>query len=147
MTHFFLTRRSSGLGARAGVGHRQQVGLVELELRVELVLEVVARSADALTKRAAALDHETGDDPVEDQAVVVLLAGAAGVVGVVLGSLGKADEVLHRERSVVAEEVDRDVTLVGLQGGLEVSHDRSEEHTSELQSLMRISYAVFCLKK
>src|SRR3546814_4958619 len=26
-------------------------------------------------------------------------------------------------------------------------HDRSEEHTSELQSLMRISYAVFCLKK
>src|SRR3546814_10373708 len=30
--------------------------------------------------------------------------------------------------------------LVGYQG-------RSEEHTSELQSLMRISYAVFCLKK
>src|SRR3546814_9482814 len=33
--------------------------------------------------------------------------------------------------------------------GLEkhVKHPRSEEHTSELQSLMRISYAVFCLKK
>src|SRR3546814_8026185 len=30
-------------------------------------------------------------------------------------------------------------------GGLGVT--RSEEHTSELQSLMRISYAVFCLKK
>src|SRR3546814_2363277 len=30
--------------------------------------------------------------------------------------------------------------------GLTLS-DRSEEHTSELQSLMRISYAVFCLKK
>src|SRR3546814_8769556 len=31
---------------------------------------------------------------------------------------------------------------------LAVEHDmRSEEHTSELQSLMRISYAVFCLKK
>src|SRR3546814_10853784 len=28
-----------------------------------------------------------------------------------------------------------------------VASDRSEEHTSELQSLMRISYAVFCLKK
>src|SRR3546814_1167423 len=27
------------------------------------------------------------------------------------------------------------------------AQDRSEEHTSELQSLMRISYAVFCLKK
>src|SRR3546814_5212881 len=29
---------------------------------------------------------------------------------------------------------------------LELSAQRSEEHTSELQSLMRISYAVFCLK-
>src|SRR3546814_16237407 len=28
-----------------------------------------------------------------------------------------------------------------------IADDRSEEHTSELQSLMRISYAVFCLKK
>src|SRR3546814_7173564 len=28
-----------------------------------------------------------------------------------------------------------------------IDMDRSEEHTSELQSLMRISYAVFCLKK
>src|SRR3546814_13051441 len=32
-------------------------------------------------------------------------------------------------------------------GGPERLIDRSEEHTSELQSLMRISYAVFCLKK
>src|SRR3546814_4814982 len=30
---------------------------------------------------------------------------------------------------------------------MERAHFRSEEHTSELQSLMRISYAVFCLKK
>src|SRR3546814_3387503 len=35
------------------------------------------------------------------------------------------------------------VTLHGRNGSV----DRSEEHTSELQSLMRISYAVFCLKK
>src|SRR3546814_10643032 len=33
---------------------------------------------------------------------------------------------------------------VWMEGG---SWERSEEHTSELQSLMRISYAVFCLKK
>src|SRR3546814_7926098 len=31
--------------------------------------------------------------------------------------------------------------------GMDSFSDRSEEHTSELQSLMRISYAVFCLKK
>src|SRR3546814_7626653 len=34
-----------------------------------------------------------------------------------------------------------------LLGPLAVADVRSEEHTSELQSLMRISYAVFCLKK
>src|SRR3546814_6138637 len=31
--------------------------------------------------------------------------------------------------------------------GMKSTYKRSEEHTSELQSLMRISYAVFCLKK
>src|SRR3546814_5869780 len=40
--------------------------------------------------------------------------------------------------------------LIGVTGcyeGMQVRQNRSEEHTSELQSLMRISYAVFCLKK
>src|SRR3546814_1920296 len=51
----------------------------------------------------------------------------------------------------------RSIVAAGLQAfaqGLQVAPvrlgrpaDRSEEHTSELQSLMRISYAVFCLKK
>src|SRR3546814_9756478 len=41
------------------------------------------------------------------------------------------------------------IMLLGrrLQKVSRTSQDRSEEHTSELQSLMRISYAVFCLKK
>src|SRR3546814_8344662 len=40
-------------------------------------------------------------------------------------------------------------SATGLPGTWQVqrSETRSEEHTSELQSLMRISYAVFCLKK
>src|SRR3546814_4874068 len=38
-------------------------------------------------------------------------------------------------------------TGFGLREGAEPPPPRSEEHTSELQSLMRISYAVFCLKK
>src|SRR3546814_1795762 len=37
--------------------------------------------------------------------------------------------------------------LGGFSGELAQTPIRSEEHTSELQSLMRISYAVFCLKK
>src|SRR3546814_10615486 len=55
---------------------------------------------------------------------------------------GAAQVVLHRP------------ALGGHDGGAAVGNDgsrdldgRSEEHTSELQSLMRISYAVFCLKK
>src|SRR3546814_9803350 len=38
-------------------------------------------------------------------------------------------------------------TKVDLKQNLSYNQLRSEEHTSELQSLMRISYAVFCLKK
>src|SRR3546814_2798858 len=39
----------------------------------------------------------------------------------------------------------REIARLGV--GRTFQHVRSEEHTSELQSLMRISYAVFCLKK
>src|SRR3546814_2638904 len=41
------------------------------------------------------------------------------------------------------------INLLGARARSGLRHDeiRSEEHTSELQSLMRISYAVFCLKK
>src|SRR3546814_9498790 len=37
--------------------------------------------------------------------------------------------------------------ILNLPATVEAATPRSEEHTSELQSLMRISYAVFCLKK
>src|SRR3546814_1535278 len=38
-------------------------------------------------------------------------------------------------------------TVIAMRVSTDDSLQRSEEHTSELQSLMRISYAVFCLKK
>src|SRR3546814_15005461 len=40
-----------------------------------------------------------------------------------------------------------DMTAIASVFSMGASGKRSEEHTSELQSLMRISYAVFCLKK
>src|SRR3546814_6170891 len=40
-----------------------------------------------------------------------------------------------------------DFSAAPLGRGVRHHGDRSEEHTSELQSLMRLSYAVFCLKK
>src|SRR3546814_2445483 len=48
-------------------------------------------------------------------------------------------------RATEISEISR--SLKGLAKELNVPVLRSEEHTSELQSLMRISYALFCLKK
>src|SRR3546814_8976894 len=61
--------------------------------------------------------------------------------------LGAAFE--HRQQEgLVAFEVLGDLReLVVVFGDVAQELERSEEHTSELQSLMRISYAVFCLKK
>src|SRR3546814_2764431 len=49
----------------------------------------------------------------------------------------------------VAEVLDVElyIALIGRMSAVANKIPRSEEHTSELQSLMRISYAVFCLKK
>src|SRR3546814_9058307 len=58
----------------------------------------------------------------------------------------------------VGDDADQTVILADRQGtGVDIRHDaggflddvigRSEEHTSELQSLMRFSYAVFCVTK
>src|SRR3546814_1387855 len=51
------------------------------------------------------------------------------------------NELLQQPKLIVRVK-DREIALQSRQFGM-----RSEEHTSELQSLMRISYAVFCLKK
>src|SRR3546814_7689861 len=59
--------------------------------------------------------------------------------------LVKVDGVTVRGQQVLAE-VFAVVWLTPQMDGL-FRESRSEEHTSELQSLMRISYAVFCLKK
>src|SRR3546814_5422906 len=53
---------------------------------------------------------------------------------------------LHRAAETLLIGVARD-PHAGEQVEGEIVDPRSEEHTSELQSLMRISYAVFCLKK
>src|SRR3546814_1160713 len=65
-----------------------------------------------------------------------------------LGAIGLMDT----PRAAVREAIAR-LKALGIRRMIMISGDnqrvatRSEEHTSELQSLMRISYAVFCLKK
>ena len=94
------------------------------ELGVDLVLERVARAAGAGAERAAALDHEALDDPVEAEAVVVLLpASDRRRHGSRLGALGEPDEVLDGLGGVVREKVDDDVAAVGLQGRLGLGHE------------------------
>src|SRR3546814_1614172 len=59
------------------------------------------------------------------------------------GAIGAAAGGLTLDAGgTITDSADLSVARFHLAGG-----DRSEEHTSELQSLMRISYAVFCLKK
>src|SRR3546814_3610666 len=63
--------------------------------------------------------------------------------------LDRADEFApRRERKILAAPQAQPLGISEvLHRGRAGRRDRSEEHTSELQSLMRISYAVFCLKK
>src|SRR3546814_4232432 len=77
-----------------------------------------------------------GIHPFQHLSEVILVPAAAHDDEDVL-ELGTLDAMLRRERRVAVDE--------GVHG--EELRIRSEEHTSELQSLMRISYAVFCLKK
>src|SRR3546814_6582306 len=57
--------------------------------------------------------------------------------------LGARNGLVHIE----CREASPRVRALPFGGGLAQRRPRSEEHTSELQSLMRSSYAVFCLKK
>src|SRR5688572_11264366 len=65
----------TAVGLRAGVRHRQDPGAVVPQLRMKLIVELVARAAAALTERVAALDHETLDHAMKNDAVVVRRAG------------------------------------------------------------------------
>src|SRR3546814_5772078 len=72
---------------------------------------------------------------VETDVAIVELAGEVGLDLATL--LGGIASIAHAVAAAVeAANMETPVVI-----------DRSEAHTSELQSLMRISYAVFCLKK
>src|SRR3546814_6065614 len=76
------------------------------------------------------------------------LADVAITEGNRLSELG-SNRVQSRHQTVGADFREHLLNSLGLLTGLGKHRrfSRSEEHTSELQSLMRISYAVFCLKK
>src|SRR3546814_5208474 len=88
----------------------------------------------------------------DERDIRLLISGILGDEGHHTREAGDADQALTLLRTRQPNLVILDVWLQGSRmDGLElldeIKRDRSEEHTSELQSLMRISYAVFCLKK
>src|SRR3546814_3188804 len=82
-------------------------------------------------------------EEVRRQGIPVQEANAGFLLLVAVGSKTGATGALELGNFATARVVDELRRVEGV-GNVQV---RSEEHTSELQSLMRISYAVFCLKK
>src|SRR3546814_2181967 len=74
----------------------------------------------------------------DSEAFIVAQTGRLGAVTIATNMAGRGTDIQlggNAEMRILAE-------TQGMDGEV-----RSEEHTSELQSLMRISYAVFCLQK
>src|SRR3546814_2814177 len=101
---------------------RDRQAALHLELRVEAFLRLV----EDLVREVGGDDL----DPPARQAGRLLLEDHGEGIGLLPARAGRAP----------------DADLLACGAGLQQVR-RSEEHTSELQSLMRISYAVFCLKK
>src|SRR3546814_2427773 len=102
------------------------------------------RTAKAIHRRSAELLRKAGEQRCDPRDIIALRG---------LGIRATKQYILDQERVEPATIDDRPQDerreIVGpaiLQPAL-AREMRSEEHTSELQSLMRISYAVFCLKK
>src|SRR3546814_8215836 len=117
---------------RAGFRDLEVVGRdlhpLPLQLR-HLVAEVPGVQHDAVADHRQRAAHDAGG---EQRELVDLLPHDQRVTGI-MAALEAGDDV-----GALRQPVD-DLALALVA--------RSEEHTSELQSIMRISYAVFCLKK
>src|SRR3546814_3123236 len=118
-------------------------------------------------RQAASVDggfHQAGLDAaagrIEEPGVAVagrIAVDAEGAFAQREGGVNEAAGVLGAKAAIVEYLVPKGEAVTGLDVTLDVHRvaedavgihqDRSDEHTSELQSLMRISYAVFCLQK
>src|SRR3546814_7289978 len=104
------------------------------------LVEEPAQVADHAV-RAVRLARLAGVAAVQDQPVMRVLAVLVGH-HLEQPRLDRAHVLAARQARAVRHAED-----VGCPRQWSARRTRSEEHTSELQSLMRISYAVFCLKK
>src|SRR3546814_5530868 len=118
--------RSEAVGFRAAVGAREHLRIARAH-----------RGPHPLYRRAPCPGIVIGEMPIDARfATLLVFEQQVGHPGI-----GRDDEDAVVK---IAARTPRDQDIVEQGGG---GGHRSEEHTSELQSLMRISYAVFCLKK
>src|SRR3546814_4665554 len=114
-------------------------------------MKIKAEAAQLLLYRAA-LGADTGFPSPQDTAIAKIACNRAGFdmaneAMQIMGGTGYSEESLveycfRRTRGWMIAGGTIEILLNRVAEGV-----RSEEHTSELKSLMRISYAVFCLKK
>src|SRR3546814_7093825 len=116
---------------------------------VERVTQIAANDAvDCLFIGPADLSLSLGLDGPDDDRLEPVIARIVDAgkrhnraVGMFVSRPEQIPPALARSMSVILCGSDQSMLIEG------AKRLRSEEHTSELQSLMRISYAVFCLKK
>src|SRR3546814_5455419 len=119
------------------------------EQRAERTVDKAADQSFHCGRAAVALEEAAGDTAGR-RIFFLIVDGEREEILPVLHRLGGSDGAEHNRLAQA-----RDDRAIGLAGNLArferqrfaAPLDRSEEHTSELQSLMRISYAVFCLNK
>src|SRR3546814_4668953 len=117
-----VTGGASGIGAAIAQAFADEGAIVAV---TDIAEESVMAVADAIVAgggRAIGLVHDVAQESAWE-AVVADVVAQLGPINILVNNAG----------------IPGDVALVDM--------TRSEEHTSELQSLMRNSYAVFCLKK
>src|SRR3546814_15631941 len=97
--------------------------------------DLIDQHIDHVGPGQVGVDAAINTDPRAPRAIIAQQCGGAGKLA------GAMDQRLHVGFDIAATVIERQPPAA------ECAGIRSEEHTSELQSLMRISYAVFCLNK
>src|SRR3546814_8407849 len=125
--------------------------MIRLDLAArETETDRLRRENETLRSRVGADEELTGNSPaINNVRATLKRVAVTGSRVLISGPAGAGKEVAARILHLWSARANGPFIVVS-SARMEpewVEEQRSEEHTSELQSLMRISYAVFCLKK
>src|SRR3546814_936091 len=148
-------RGDSGPDDDIAIGELSTAGSkISFLVRDQAQLDAARERLFSETQGAGLTGQRDWNIDVIDTTRIVMTPTGAGQAQAVANAMDTARDIIDkrvnalgtREPTIIREGNDRVVVQVpGLEDPAALK-ERSEEHTSELQSLMRISYAVFCLK-